>query len=1492
MNNSLKKLSIYSIIEDIFLITVGIYLSFLVYNSAPLWLDISDTTEQNIFATLAIMVGVKLIAVLLSCDRRDRKKLSIYVVLALIAALVFFLSYESTGYSFLSFLPLITLGMIGTDYKKATRFCTFFLALSVGIIIVLGVSGIIPNFVYLRDGVIRSTWGHGFPTDFASYIVFICILAWIGWGKVSDWFFMVFGFISLQISYFVTNSRTGTVCSVLFIVFVLVHMFSDIESISENRVFKKMISGKIRLVFKWVIAFAFPLFAVFFFGTMYLYSKGIPIAYKMDFLMSSRVKLSLEAFREHGLTLFGTAFDQIGAGGTTFANEGYNFVDSSYPLILLRYGLIVLIVVAIYWVAMTWTGIKLKDWRLALGLLLIAFHSISEHHFPEFNYNVFLVMPFAVLGSKAVYLNNTDAIMEGSSKKNTVGIYESKLSKVWICFIYSSATIFFFIAFYLFIPCALSQFRTWADITHLLELEEYGMKLICEATCFILLVIAAFIIAVFKLVGCFVYNRKGTKWYLSIMALSILAFIGIYAFTERVITRPENDQSEVLMADDEAVRVAGEALGISGGKLYSNTLPELYSRKYGFFSKSIFDGEELARYEKTTVIMNSDEEAIVFLGKGFLYADISEEHAMYSNDEVVIEALEKAGYHFTGYYAKERTVDYSIHQVESLRAGTYTVHYELSIPEDSETMNVSDDTIVCGIYVNKFWDSDPIEFERLTRAHFGKDGTCVAELKCYIPEGRDIGIRMCRIDGNEVVIDKITFKKTPDYDIHTTYDDKGRRIKEVYFTNEGEPYEMEDGYFACEFGYDSDGNESSYLYLDSDGNPMITNKGYAELKREYNYKKQVTREDYIGPDGEHIMLTDGYSAVEYRYDDSGNRSDIRYFDDQTPIMIRGNYSKLVKTFNEDKRVIREEYYDTEGKPVLISSGYASIDYEYDEDGNETCRKIYGTAGEPVICTSGYAVLKREYSENGKVIRENYYGTDGEPLTLSSGYAVLEYTYDDYGNRTDTHYKNASGWDYMMWNQYSTVHVDYNGRNQAVKESYTDSMDRPVLKPEGYMCVLREYDEKGRNTLIKYADKEGRPVNITARYSIIRRSYNDKNQIIREDYCDTKDELTYTDQGFASIEYGYDEAGNQTDIYYLDTKGMSVEITKLYAKIHREFNEFGQIIKEEYFDKKGKPILCSGEYACLTREYNNLGQIIKESYFDRKGDAVLCVGGYASLERTYDSSGNLISEKYYDVDGEPVRNTYSYAELRRAYDEGKRVLSESYHGREGSPVNCIDGFSVVKYEYDKNGNRTKASYYNAFGKLVPGKEGYAQFVRTYDAKNHLTKEEYYDAEGKPFVFSAGYSMIEYEYDINGDQVLVVYYDRRGKLCYNWNRYNRIAKKYNEYHQNVRETYQDEYGENVFRGDGFATIEKDYDEQGFLIEQRFLDADDKSSMYRDGYSILRREYDDKHFLIRESYFGTDGKPINTNAGYAVIENEYDEKGNVTETRYLDVNGDLVE
>ncbi len=1468
-----SKFNIYTLIEDIFLITVGVYLSFLVYNTTPLRLDIADTAEETLFVTLRIMVDIKLIATLIR--DRDRKETYIYTVLAAVAALMFFFSYESTGYTFLTFIPLITLGMIGTDYKKAARYHSFFLALSVGIIITLGLGGLIENYDYLKDGVIRCSWGISYPTDFAAYCLYLVVTAWIGWEKISDLAFLLFGGFVFIISYFVTYSVTGIICSTLFILLVVIHIVIIKNENKKTNAFKKLLS--------WLFSLAFPLLGAFFFAVMYLYRKNVPLAYKINHLMSTRILHALNAYNEHGITAFGTAFDQIGAGGSTFHNEGYNFVDSSYPLIMIRYGAVIFIILAVYWSLMARKASRLKDFRLMLGFALLAFHSVSEHHFIEFNYNVFITLPFAVLGTKVCLSKEGDSAFKEAAldEEKSPGL-ERKLTAAYIITAVALIAIGAFT-----IPAALSVFRTWGDITHLLELEEYGMQLICEATGALLLMIAAMIIAVFKLVkGIVLHKNKIIP--AAVIACGILGLFGAYLFSERVITRPENDQSAVMEPDREAVEAAGNALKESGGRIYSNILPELYDREYGFFSKSVFDGQQLAGFEKTTVLMPSDFEANVLLGRGFLYTDISENHAFYSNDEKVIEALEKAGYHFTGYYAKENTVDYTIHQVEALRAGVYTVHYELSIPKDSESFEASNDTIMCKLAVNEVWDSENIKEERLTRADFGLEGKIERDLKCYIPEGRAIGIRMYRVDGNDVIIDKITFRKTPDIDVHKTYDNKGRVILERYFDLEGNPYMTSDGCYGCEYGYDSEDNRNHIVYLDEEAKPMVTEKGFAELRRTYNFKNQIAREEYYDADGKRAMLLKGYSAVEYSYDDEGNASLIRYFDGKTPVMIRGNYASTRRTFDDDKNVVREEFFDTEGKPVLNSSGYSAVIREYDEEKNVTLEKVFGTDGKLTVNTSGYATVKREYNEDNKLIRETYLGTDESILTNSSGYGVVEYEYDEYGNRSDSTYINASGWKYMLWGQYNTVHVDFNGKNLPILETYFDNMGRPARRNEGYMAVIKDYDDEGHLTKMTYADADGNPVIISSGYSIVKKYYNDENKVIKEEYCDTKGKLTYTNQGYASVTYAYNENGNQTDYSYFDTEGKAVLITNGYANIHRDYDEFGQIIREEYTGINGKPVKCKDGYTAIERKYNSLGQLIREDYLDRNGKPVLCTGEYAAFEREYDSAGNIILTRYYDGDNNLTSNNAGYAILRRSFDEGKRILKESYFSKTDRPINCNDGFSVVEYTYNKNGNRTSTVYYNAYGKKTAGKDGYAELVRTFDAKNHAIKDEYFDKHGKPYTLKAGYASIEYTYDMYDNQTGFTVYDAEGKETLYWGLFATVERKFDKYHKTVREDYLDTDGNPCLRPEGFAAWEREYDDQGYLTEERYLDLDGKVVKKSGGYAILRREYDEKHNQIKELYFDENDNPVNCDKGYSEVEYIYNEKNERTDVKYYDIRG----
>jgi YD repeat-containing protein len=132
--------------------------------------------------------------------------------------------------------------------------------------------------------------------------------------------------------------------------------------------------------------------------------------------------------------------------------------------------------------------------------------------------------------------------------------------------------------------------------------------------------------------------------------------------------------------------------------------------------------------------------------------------------------------------------------------------------------------------------------------------------------------------GATVDIQRISFVRTPKYDVHTFYDDRLRKTRSEYYDIDGMPTLQEDGWFACDYGYDRQGNIACVRYYGRDGAPTASADGYAERRRVYNARKKVIREEYYDAEGRPVDSTRGYAAVEYDYNADGQPVKERYYD--------------------------------------------------------------------------------------------------------------------------------------------------------------------------------------------------------------------------------------------------------------------------------------------------------------------------------------------------------------------------------------------------------------------------------------------------------------------------------------------------------------------------------------------------------------------------------------------------------------------------------------
>ena len=1182
------------IAESIFLVCLGIYLLFLTQNTTTFFFPIPSNFEKNFLIIISTVVLVKTLLVF---------KEKWLICLSLCVFAVYGGVYYSDRYFFLLYLAVITVGCVGINYRKIL--CTYLCAVGsvVVISIISALGGAITNYVYFSNGYTRSSWGICYPTDLASYVLYLLLILWICCKKLSDEVMLFLSLISFYIARYVARSDTSTICSVLLF-FVLFYQ------ILERRIlchYKKY--SKFRNLIDIALQSSFPAFGVVVFLLMYGYQKGFRLTSSLNELLSGRLKLAVDAYQTHGIRAFGVPFDQIGGGFSTFASPDYNFVDSTYPLILIRYGWVLLGVICILWVGITKKAIRCNNRRLAFSMAIIALHSVSEHHFMEINYNILLVMPFAAYQ------------VEGSSicgKKFAHSIKESLSYIPGIC-----CGLLFAAAF----PTLLSWMRTICTKTHL---TGGGKNSVIVFLCLLLMIVvcALFVWALTKIWQDIWGHLKIERPMILLVLMSTMILGGILVKCNRMISDAAVDYADMIEADRSAMELITAS---ADGKIYVDKLGEVYYREFGKISTSVFNGDELARYQGITIVMDRNYDSNCLINSVFLFSEISEYHAVYTNDQSVIRALSEAGYHLTGYYSIRKAVDFNleakINNLErndkgglclsgtdhslifgpylDLHAGKYTASYQLEMDKDQA---YDENDILCTLRVSAYSGQQILIEKDVYAGDFDSDGQLSMNIPFSIGNYRGIEFLAFAKDDKQISINEITYQRTPEYDVHIYLDDSKKKIREEYYSLAGEPVELDKGYAACEFEYDRKGNINVLRYYDLENNPVIASSGYAEVHRKFNEKRRIIREEYYGIDGQPLMLSGGYAINEREYDEAGNAVIQRYYAaDGSAVLTQWGYAEVHREFNEKRQVIREEYYGTDSQALTLSGGYAINEREYDEAGNAVVQRYYSEDGTAVLTQWGYAEVHRNFDEKRQVIREEYYGTDGQPLTLPGGYAINEREYDEVGNAVVQRYYAADGTAVLASSGYAEVHREFNEKRQVIREEYYGTDGQALTLPGGYAINEREYNEAGNAVVQRYYAADGSAVLTQWGYAEVHREFNEKRQVIREEYYGTDGQALTLPGGYAINEREYNEAGNAVVQRYYAADGSAVLTQWGYAEVHREFNEKRQVIREEYYGTDGQPLTLSGGYAINEREYDENGKV--------------------KVQRFYDIAGNIVSEKH-------------------------------------------------------------------------------------------------------------------------------------------------------------------------------------------------------------------------------------------------------------------------
>ena len=748
---------------------------------------------------------------------------------------------------------------------------------------------------------------------------------------------------------------------------------------------------------------------------------------------------------------------------------------------------------------------------------------------------------------------------------------------------------------------------------------------------------------------------------------------------------------------------------------------------------------------------------------------------------------------------------------------------------------------------------------------------------------------------------------------------QGTRIE--YYGIDKKLIMLKAGYACVEKQTNEAGKVIRESYYDTEGQLVNLNAGYAVIVRDYDQWSAMCREAYYGADGGKVTLAEGYHYLTRKNDLRGLALSTAYYDaDGKPVInSKTKYHRVDKTYLDDKHVLSEAWFGTDGRYMTINDTYAIVERSFDSRGRVTDQKTFDTKENPVECAEGYDEVRTMYNDQGQAVQTEYL-SGGKLKDNIYGVAVVQREYDTAGYVAAEWYLSQNGITVIhQKNNYHRVEKTYLDEKHVTSEAWFDPWGKPMTHGDAYVKIKKKFDEKG-NTIdeITY-DRYGNRTSRKDGYDEVRRIFDENGRAVKTTYL-INGQPAMDVNGVAVLERAYDEAGNITAEAYFGTNGEPVIHEKnKYHRIEKTYLDAKHVLSEAWFDTDGKPMTKGDAYVKIAREFDEKGNTVREVTLNASGQPTARVAGYDEIRRTFNENNQAIRTEYL-LNGKLVLTANEYAVIERIYDENGRIATEVYFGIEGEPVthkknkyHRIDRtwlddehatseawfdkdekpmtlgntYVRVEREFDERGNTIEERYFGPDGTRIACKAGYDAVKRVYNERNKASWTAWF-LHNEPFVRKEGYAAKESEYDEAGNVNAEWYFDTEGAPVNCKKGYAGIRRIYNEKKQVIREAWFNTKKEPTSLKDTYCAVSREYDEAGNIIVEKYLDGEGNATCCAKGYEMVWKRYNDQKQVIYESYMDHDGNPMSNKSGVFQTTYDYNAAGKVIQEQYFDSDG----
>lgn len=334
--------------------------------------------HYNYFLLLLRLVSYTLIGVKFICDLYNKKySLNEVLIIFLIGIYMLIISYQSKTFGYMTYFMYIVTSK-DVDYNKIIKCILTLFIISTSFVLILTKFGIINDKIFSLN--IRNRHGLGFnwTTVFPNMFMYMTLyLIYIRKNKIS--LYEVIIVISIAIfCYIMTDTKSAFVLTVLGI---LLAYF-----LKYNKYLQKY-----HKIYNYIALVLPILMASLIIIVSYLYNSDNMVLSKINSILSGRLSLGKRAINEFGFTFMARTLPLV--GGEPLDGSTYNFVDSSFLLYLLNFGIIFFVLLMSLLEYFAYLINSKKDTYMLLVFCIFIIHSTFDPQLLNLCFNYFLLVP-------------------------------------------------------------------------------------------------------------------------------------------------------------------------------------------------------------------------------------------------------------------------------------------------------------------------------------------------------------------------------------------------------------------------------------------------------------------------------------------------------------------------------------------------------------------------------------------------------------------------------------------------------------------------------------------------------------------------------------------------------------------------------------------------------------------------------------------------------------------------------------------------------------------------------------------------------------------------------------------------------------------------------------------------------------------------------------------------------------------------------------------